>query len=83
MRSEKRFFGSKCFPERALSRGLVRRALADDVAELMWRVFDGMDDGSAAIWTRRDVLIESVVTVYRCDRTPSCGRSRKDLQPTL
>jgi len=28
-------------------------------------------------------LIGSVATGYRFDRTPSCGRSQNDLQPTL
>ena len=31
----------------------------------------------------RPGLIGSVGSVYRCDRTMACGRSRKDFQPTL
>ena len=32
---------------------------------------------------RQRVLRGSIGSGYRCDRTPSCGRSRKDFQPTL
>ena len=32
---------------------------------------------------KRPGLIGSVGSVYRCDRTMACGRSRKDFQPTL
>lgn len=28
-------------------------------------------------------VIMPVVTVYRCDRTPSCGKSGNDLRPAL